>query len=341
MFFVATAFFVLALIVKGTNHREISFVGLLYFGLLTVFLALLDQASWQPFILLRYYIYFFGSAIAILIPFFLLLLAFLMLSRIEDDSSLSFWRILFNLFISFTFIAIVLGTAWVIIERNFYMARFLSVYSLVAIYLIVNLLVFWIVNLLLTLFRFSRQDKEGLVILGAKLTADGQLSPILKRRLDKGVQLYHQLKYDDQPFTIYVSGGGNPEYRQSEADLMNDYLLGKGIPSQAIIKEGRALNTRENLMNLRSLMSKRADAPSAEKVIIITSYFHLLRTYLYAWRYGYSLKVVGVSAGWGNGVWALLREFLAFFVLTKELNYLFILGYLFFGIRQVLAIFIW
>lgn len=317
--------------------RKVSLIALIYFSLLTAILVIINESHWYPFSLIRYLLYILSSGIALLIPFFLLLLAYLMLSRIEDDRSLSGMRIFFNLTISITFIGIVIFTAWVVIQKNYYMTRFLAIYTLVAMYLIINLFLFIILNLFLLLFRFNVRSKDILLVLGAQLTTDGEISETLIYRLNKALKLFKQAKRNGQKLHVIVSGGNSRENVVSEAEKMAKYLIANGIDHHCITIEDQARSTRENLMNIQSLLKNRF--PDHKKTLIITSYFHLLRTYFYAWRFGYNLRIIGVRTQFGHGFFAILREYLAFFVLTKELNYFFMIALLIHGIRQVLLIF--
>ncbi|MGF3114241.1 YdcF family protein [Facklamia sp. P12934] len=286
---------------------------------------------------MRYLLYFSSSGIAIIIPFFLLLLAYLMLSRIEDDRSLSGMRIFFNLTISFTFVGIVIFTAWVVIQRNYYMTRFLAIYTLVAMYLIINFFLFIVLNLLLLLFKFKMRSNDILLVLGAQLTANGEMDKTLIYRLKKALKIFKQSRAKGQKLHLIVSGGNSHENIASEAEKMAKFLIANGIDHHFITIEDQARTTRENLINIQELLNDCF--PERGKTLIVTSYFHLLRTYLYAWRFGFDLRVVGVRTQFGHGFFAILREYLAFFVLTKELNYFFMIGLLIYGIRQVLMIF--
>ena len=323
----------LTIVVLVDKWRWFSPVALVYFFILSIVLGILEDSNWSLIVVIRYYVYLFGSSLAILMPFFLLFLAYLMLSRIDHDRQISPLRILFNIIISLTFIGIVIYTAWVVIEKNAYLTRFLSVYTLTSIYLIVNFLLFVLINLSLCCYRPLYKDYEAIIILGARLTADGKISKVLRKRLELGAKVYAQA--DKKPIII-VTGGQSQSDFPSEAEMMADYLYGKGVSREDIIQENQAHSTRENLKFV-SVMLK-----SNEKItnsLIITSHFHLLRTYFYAWMMDFQLNIIGVAGSVSQVIFATLREFIAFFVLTKELNYLFIIGFLVRGILQILDIY--
>ncbi len=81
------------------------------------------------------------------------------------------------------------------------------------------------------------------IILGYRLTDNGEIAPTLKKRLDMTLeidQMYH-------PEKIIVSGGiANQKAGISEASKMAEYLIRHGIPSEKIILEDQSKSTYEN-----------------------------------------------------------------------------------------------
>jgi uncharacterized SAM-binding protein YcdF (DUF218 family) len=82
---------------------------------------------------------------------------------------------------------------------------------------------------------------------------------------------------------IIVSGGsflaqnGGPP--TTEADAMRVFLVDLGVPADAITDEGKALNTIENMRNVRAIVGKR-------KVALVTSAYHMPRALQLAARAG-------------------------------------------------------
>ena len=332
---IAGSLFILAVIVYLSKWRSISPVALVYFGCLVLFQALLEKLNFS--FLTRYQLYLIGFFMVVLIPFLLLFLAYLMLSRIEQDREVSWLRILFNLVISATFIATVGYTVWVTLEKNFLLAHILSVYSLIGIYLIANFLFFIIVNGLL---RFKQVPKklDALIVLGSRLDKKGNITLELKRRLNKTAAIYKErLVNQGEAPIIYVTGGINRQDTPSESLVMAAYLRDQGIPAASIKMEGESTSTKENLRNVRLMLSREA---ADVQTLIITSHFHLLRSYFYAWYVGMNLQIIGVAGVGRQWPFAVIREFIAFFILTKELNYLWMIAYLLYGINEAMAFFL-
>ncbi|HWO95760.1 MAG TPA: YdcF family protein [Bacillus sp. (in: firmicutes)] len=113
---------------------------------------------------------------------------------------------------------------------------------------------------------------DYVLVLGAGIRK-GKPSPVLKERLNKAVdylKAYPKAK-------VVVSGGKGYDEPVSEASVMEDYLLAHGIPSQRIVKEEKATSTYENLKFSRDLMNRQSVVHYPERVLIISSNFHLHR----------------------------------------------------------------
>ena len=100
-----------------------------------------------------------------------------------------------------------------------------------------------------------------------------------KYRVMKAVQLY---KYKNIQKIIF-SGGNNgiSNYENNkvpEAILMKELALKMGVKEEDIIVESNSKNTIENIKNVYNILKK----VDVNKIIIITSQFHLKRSYLIA-----------------------------------------------------------
>lgn len=103
-----------------------------------------------------------------------------------------------------------------------------------------------------------------LLVLGARVQG-GVPGPMLERRLERAFLLWRGQD-------IIVSGRG-------EAEVMEAYLIGRGVPAEKIIVEPNATSTNENLENSHALYR----APYFD---VVTSDFHALRTKLWSWHLG-------------------------------------------------------
>ncbi len=120
------------------------------------------------------------------------------------------------------------------------------------------------------------------VILGSKVNLDGSLSPRLKARLDKGLDLYR----DSLVNQLYVSGGLGKE-GFFEGSVMAEYLEANGVPTGAIKIDNNGNNTRQSAHNFKR------DYPSENSVILVSQYFHITRCKL-------AFRQVGVTNAFGS-----------------------------------------
>jgi vancomycin permeability regulator SanA len=98
----------------------------------------------------------------------------------------------------------------------------------------------------------SRHDEnhsaDAIVVLGAA-QYDGTPSPVFKARLDHAVYLYEQ----DFSDTVIVTGGKQQGDRFTEAEAGSIYLVDRGIPSDAIMREEDGKSTLQSMRNVKEL----------------------------------------------------------------------------------------
>lgn len=112
---------------------------------------------------------------------------------------------------------------------------------------------------------------DTLIILGNPAKDDGTPSAILKTRLDKGLEVY---KTGKAKYIITTGGAAHNFY--VEAEIMQNYLVDKGVPAESIIQDQVSLNTIDNAENCAKLMK----IYGLETALIITSSFHAKRAKL-------------------------------------------------------------
>jgi len=118
----------------------------------------------------------------------------------------------------------------------------------------------------------SRQDFDGttdaIVVLGAA-QYDGRPSPVLAARLDHALQLW-QSGYAPR---IVVTGGKRPGDRFTEATASADYLIARGVPDRAILREVQGTSTWESLAATARILRNRG----LESVLVVSDPYHSLR----------------------------------------------------------------
>lgn len=107
-----------------------------------------------------------------------------------------------------------------------------------------------------------------IVVLGAA-EYNGRPSPVYKARLDHAYDLYRK----GLASLILTSGGagGDPQY--TEGGVGRDYLVRRGIPSEAIVMENEADSTVETILSVSEIM-RRMDIHSA---ILVSDGYHIFR----------------------------------------------------------------
>ncbi len=129
-------------------------------------------------------------------------------------------------------------------------------------------------------------DLDCLIVLGAQVREDGP-AVVLRYRLDRAAEYLA-----DHPRTFcVVSGGQGSNEPLPEADVMRDYLIGKGIGEDRIRVERKSRNTAENIRLSRALLGGEA-----LKTGIVTNDFHVFRAVRIAKRQELR-EVYGVPAG--------------------------------------------
>lgn len=108
------------------------------------------------------------------------------------------------------------------------------------------------------------KDADAILILGAAVRGN-QPSPMLQDRLDEGIRLYKE-GYADK---IIMSGDHQNEY-YSEVNIMKDYAINQGVPSDHIIIDDKGYSTYESVYRAKNIFQ-------INHVIIVTQEYHLYR----------------------------------------------------------------
>ncbi|MFJ5827816.1 YdcF family protein [Streptomyces sp. NPDC093089] len=163
-----------------------------------------------------------------------------------------------------------------------------------------------------------RRDADYVVVLGSGLIGGRRVPPLLASRLDRGRQVYEMLaaRGGDAPVLI-TSGGQGPDEELPESHAMADYLVERGFPADAVVREDRSRTTEENLLLSKELMER--DRPGSS-CVIVTNDFHAFRAALTARKAGVDGQVVGSPTAAYFWPSATIREFAAVFLQYKVVN---------------------
>jgi vancomycin permeability regulator SanA len=97
---------------------------------------------------------------------------------------------------------------------------------------------------------------------------DGRPSPVYRARLDHALALYHR---GIAPLIITLGGNGGDQY--NEGDVGREYLVGMGVPEEAIIAETESRNTEESARRIAVI----ARANGLRRLVIVSDGTHLFR----------------------------------------------------------------
>lgn len=135
---------------------------------------------------------------------------------------------------------------------------------------------------------------EAMVVLGGGITPASPpytMEPELTDASDR-IWLAARMFHAGAAPRIIVSGGSFVEQQggpaTTEAEAMRHFLLALGVPNDVIVSEGKALNTIENIRNVREIVKN-------SRVAIITSAFHIPRAAKLAQRAGLNFAIFGVD----------------------------------------------
>ncbi|GGJ51812.1 YdcF family protein [Glutamicibacter bergerei] len=151
----------------------------------------------------------------------------------------------------------------------------------------------------------SMGQPAAVVVLGAR-TIDGKVTPLLRGRLDRGLQLYRAAT-EPKPLIVPTGGQGTDEL-EPEGVSMSRYLSEQGIAEEQLLIEDRAKDTIENLKFSDTLV--RTHRPDGQ-LWVVTSDYHALRAGLAARSLGLDARAFGGKTAAYYRPSAFLREFVA------------------------------
>ncbi len=143
-------------------------------------------------------------------------------------------------------------------------------------------------------------DVDCIIVLGASVLDSETPSLMLEDRLKKAIELY----YNTSVPKLLMSGDHGGLY-YDEVNVMKNYAIKEGIPSEDIFMDHAGFSTYESMYRAKEIFG-------AEKVIIVTQEYHLTRAIYIAEALG--LEAYGVPAEYirYNGQTGRdIREFLA------------------------------
>ena len=140
---------------------------------------------------------------------------------------------------------------------------------------------------------------DCVLVLGAGVWGDNP-SPMLEDRLLKGIELYNK---GIAPKIIMSGDHGQDDY--DEVNIMKEYAIKKGVPSEDIFMDHAGFSTYESIYRAKEIFG-------VKNLIIVTQEYHLYRALYIANRLG--LNAYGVNSDpreYGGQLYREIREILA------------------------------
>lgn len=180
---------------------------------------------------------------------------------------------------------------------------FLTFAIFILLFLIIVVIVFGINSFVVrtTFDRIISPEKaaelegfDAILVLGCQVKDDGKPSHMLADRLKRGIELYN---VGAAPKMLMSGDHGREEY--DEVNVMKDYAVARGVPSEDVFMDHAGFSTYESLFRAR-------DVFCADKVIIVTQEYHLYRALYIAEKLG--IDAYGVSCDYRTYYGQFMRE---------------------------------
>ncbi|MBE6718521.1 MAG: SanA protein [Ruminococcaceae bacterium] len=142
-------------------------------------------------------------------------------------------------------------------------------------------------------------DFDCILVLGAGVK-NGNPKPMLEHRLDYAIELYNK----GVSSKIIMSGDhGRKDY--DEVNVMKNYAIEKGVPSEDIFMDHAGFSTYESIYRARDIFK-------VKRMVIVTQEYHLYRALYIANQFG--IEAVGYASDprtYSGQLYRELREIIA------------------------------
>lgn len=186
----------------------------------------------------------------------------------------------------------------------------------------------FLVNVFLYQFLPRRYKANYLIVLGAGLINGDTVSRLLGNRIDAAMKFANKQIRKGRPAPkIVFSGGQGPDEKLSEAQAMADYAIAHGWDKGLVILEDKSRNTLQNMQYSKTIIQNDYGQDNAY-IKFFSNNYHIFRAGLYAKMAGLSANGVGAATRFYFLPNALIREFVAVFLMNKK-RHLIVIGSIF------------
>ena len=168
---------------------------------------------------------------------------------------------------------------------------------------------------ILYLFIPKKKHYDFIIIHGAGLLGGEKVTPLLKRRIDKAVEVYHKSKNSN--IKIIASGGQGADEKISEAQAIYNYILEEtDVSKESVLLEDKSRTTYENLLFSKEIGEQLVENPC---FLFVTNDYHVFRTSTYARKLNMKGDGLGCRTAGYYIPSAFIREYVALCVKMKWL----------------------
>lgn len=139
----------------------------------------------------------------------------------------------------------------------------------------------------------SLSNIDCIIVLGAGIWGDNP-SPMLEDRLNEAISLHK-----NNVSAKIIMSGDHSRKEYDEVNVMKEYAIEKGVPSDAIFMDHAGFSSYESIYRLKEIFK-------AQKVVIVTQKYHLYRALYIANQF--DIEAYGVNSDQRKYVGATYRE---------------------------------
>ena len=155
---------------------------------------------------------------------------------------------------------------------------------------------------------------DVIIILGAA-EYRGKPSPVLQSRLNHGLDLYSK----GLAAHLLTTGGAGGDTRYTEGEVGRSYLIGKGVPSEAILVEPEGATTAQSLESAAEIMLSM----NLHSCIVVSDGYHIFRVKRLLQAHGieaYGSPRIGKPLGRVERRWQYFRQAIGFILWQLGIN---------------------
>jgi len=187
----------------------------------------------------------------------------------------------------------------------------------IGVYLIVCSYNF-LANVFLYQFLPRRYKADYLIVLGAGLIDGDKVSRLLGSRIETAIKFANKQTKKGRPTPkIVFSGGQGPDEKLSEAKAMSEYAIKHGWNRDLVILEDKSRNTLQNMQFSKKIIENDYGNNNAY-IKFFSNNYHIFRAGIYAKMAGIAANGIGAPTKLYFLPNALIREFVAVFLMNKK-----------------------